>query len=235
MLPDRAQIGALQALRLHPLFAALPTGWEAALTDVASLEVGAGGLLAEAGQPAGDLFIILQGHAKVFVPVGERSEGTVDILGPGSVLGEAAITGLGTYPASAVALDAVTAVRVPGASIRAILDTHPEVLMAMMSTMALSLRGLLNQVTELKLKSTAQRLAMYLVEMAAPGDGPAVVHLPYSKRVVAMKLGMKPETLSRAMGKLEPYGVRVDGRNSILIDDLEALCDYCGFWCEGDG
>lgn len=234
MLPDQAQIGTLQALRIHPLFAALPAGWETVLTDVESLYLDPGAALADAGRPADALFIIRQGHAKVFVPVGERSEGTVDILGPGGVFGEAAITGLGSYPASAVALDAVTAVRVPGASIRAVLDAHPEVLMAMMSTMALSLRGLLNQVTELKLKSTAQRVAMYLVEMATPGDGPALVHLPYSKRVVAMKLGMKPETLSRAMSKLEPFGVRAEGRNSIIIDDRDALCDYCGFWCEGD-
>jgi len=232
MLSEDGHLRALQVLRTHPLFAALPPGWEATLTGIETGRFAAGAMVAKAGAPARDLFIILDGHAKVFVAVGDRPEGIVDILGPGGGFGEIAITGIGAYPASAVALDALEVVRVPGDGIRAYLDDNPQVVTGMMAAMALSLRGLLNQVTELKLKTTAQRLAMYLMQLAGPGPGPALVDLPFSKRVVAMKLGMTPETLSRAMAKLEPLGVTGEGRNRVRIADREALCEFCGFWCE---
>lgn len=232
MLSDTAHLRALQVLRGHPLFMALPAGWEATLTGIRTDSFPAGSMVAEAGTPAADLFIVLDGHAKIFVAVGGRPEGTVDILSSGGVFGETAITGIGTYTASAVALDALDVVRVPGAGIRAYLESHPQVITGMMAAMALSLRGLLNQVTELKLKTTAQRLAMYLVELAGPGAAPTVVDLPFSKRIVALKLGMTPETLSRAMAKLEPYGVTPKGRNQVSLEDRAALCDFCGFWCD---
>lgn len=234
MLGDTSQIRALQVLRAHPLFMALPPGWDATLTGVRTETFAPGTTVAEAGAPAADLFIVLDGHAKIFVSVGDRPDGTVDILGPGGVFGETAITGIGTYTASAIALDALDVVRVPGAGIRAYLDGHPKVVTGMMAAMALSLRGLLNQVTELKLKTTAQRLAMYLVELAGPGSGPVVVTLPFSKRIIAMKLGMTPETLSRAMVKLEPYGVHPRGRNQVSLEDRPTLCDFCGFWCDSE-
>jgi CRP-like cAMP-binding protein len=239
MLREKTSADILQVLRLHPLFMAMPAGWEATLGGIERVSFAPGETVATGGQPAAFLHVVVEGHCKIFVAVGDRPEGIIDILDAGGVFGETAVTGIGRYTASAVALDALTMVRVPGAEIRAFLEAHPKVVMGMMATMAQSLRGLLNQVTELKLKTTAQRLAMYLIELAGrqrPGDlGPTVVDLPFTKRIVAMKLGMTPETLSRAMAKLEPHGVHAGGRNQVHLDDPEALSAFCGFWPDDDG
>ena len=49
--------------------------------------------------------------------------------------------------------------------------------------------------------------------------------LPYDKVLIAGRLGMKPESLSRAFAKLREQGVTVK-QNIAVIDDLESLRDY---------
>ena len=39
-------------------------------------------------------------------------------------------------------------------------------------------------------------------------------------------LNIKPETFSRALAKLEPYGVNAEGRN-IVITDMAQLVEFC--------
>lgn len=45
---------------------------------------------------------------------------------------------------------------------------------------------------------------------------------PFEKALIANRLGMKPESLSRALGKLKPCGVNVD-RDNVTIDDPRKL------------
>jgi CRP/FNR family transcriptional activator FtrB len=52
------------------------------------------------------------------------------------------------------------------------------------------------------LRSGMQRVAAYLDELAAPADGEWIVQLPTTKTLVASRLGMKKETLSRLLRDL---------------------------------
>jgi hypothetical protein len=51
------------------------------------------------------------------------------------------------------------------------------------------------------------------------------VDLPYEKNLIAGRLGMKPESLSRAFRRLGDKGVAID-RNHITIGDVAALRAY---------
>jgi hypothetical protein len=53
-----------------------------------------------------------------------------------------------------------------------------------------------------------------------------VVRLPYDKTLVAARLGMKPESLSRALAKLKSFGVVTKG-NKVELTDIERLRNYC--------
>ena len=55
--------------------------------------------------------------------------------------------------------------------------------------------------------------------------GSCDVTLPYDKMLIAGRLGMKPESLSRAFSRLKSAGVTVK-RNHAEIDDIESLRDY---------
>lgn len=222
---------AAQILAQSPLFARLPQSERDAIARLAEVRSFASGeRLIERGAPATALYAVRSGYVKVFLPGRTaRDEHVIDIHGPGTLIGEAAATGVGDYTVSAVALDAVEALAIPGEALNAALARNYDVVLTVMGAVTGSLRGLLNQVTELKMKSTAQRLAMFLVQLAPVQEGRAEIDLPYSKRVVAEKLGMTPETLSRSIAKLAPVGVTSGGRDRIVVADMEALADFAGF------
>jgi CRP-like cAMP-binding protein len=65
--------------------------------------------------------------------------------------------------------------------------------------------------------SSAQRLAAYLESIAQP-DAQAA-HLPMSKTLLAARLGMKKETLSRLLSDLARQGlIEVSGRDIAIRD-----------------
>lgn len=218
------------------LFVRLPPPEREALAKLAEVRhLETGDRLCEQGAPADTLLVVREGYVKTYVPGRSRKdEQAIDIVGPGAVLGEVAATGVGVHPVSAVALDSVIVLAVPGDALNAALARNYDVVLSLMGSLSGGLRGLLSQVTELKMKSTAERLAMFLVQLSPEEEGAARIPLPYSKRVVAEKLGMTPETLSRSLAKLGPVGVSSCGRDMICVDDMEALAEYAGFWPEED-
>lgn len=68
--------------------------------------------------------------------------------------------------------------------------------------------------------SAAQRVAEWL---ACEGPGGGTLHLP--RRVIADLLGMRPETLSRALSSLASRGAIAVSRTDLHIVDQEALSD----------
>ena len=67
-----------------------------------------------------------------------------------------------------------------------------------------------------------QRVAHYLLTHCATDGGPASIRLPFQKSLLAGKLGLAPEALSRAFSTLRRAGVTVRGR-TIQINDVSAL------------
>ena len=76
-----------------------------------------------------------------------------------------------------------------------------------------------------RLEFLEQRLAQFLVSLAPVKVGSAVVALPYDKSLIAHRLGMKPESLSRAFARLRGQGVTTDG-NRVLVDNMVHLQEY---------
>jgi CRP-like cAMP-binding protein len=72
---------------------------------------------------------------------------------------------------------------------------------------------------------TLQRLAAYLDSIAEPTPAPQVwtARLPVSKTVVAARLGMKKETLSRLLQRLVRRGLIAVAQRDITILDRAGL------------
>ena len=94
----------------------------------------------------------------------------------------------------------------------------------MIAAMSGLLRDQVKEITELKMQSTAERLAGYLAALAgAETMGRKVVRLPCEKRLLADQLGMDPATLSRAFAKLREKGVEASRTDKVVIADVDAL------------
>ena len=101
-------------------------------------------------------------------------------------------------------------------------------IVAMVAVLAKHWRLLIRQIKDLKLRSTAERLAAYLLTLIPATSGPATLKLAEERKLLAGRLGMTPETLSRAFVQLRKLGVSSRGRQ-VQIASVRQLRDFCGF------
>ena len=102
---------------------------------------------------------------------------------------------------------------------------QPQLAFDMLAAASIRLRELVDEVEQLKARSAPQRIADFLVKQTPMTSGPARITLPYEKALIASRLGIKPESFSRALGKLAELGVVVD-RDSVSIDDVARLAAF---------
>jgi len=81
------------------------------------------------------------------------------------------------------------------------------------------------QVKNLKLRTTTERLASYLLALQK-AQGGELIQLPYDKGAIAAELGMARESLSRAFASLEEEAIDVQGAQ-VRIRDRVVLLRRC--------
>ncbi len=178
------------------------------------------------GEPASTIHLVIRGWIKLYRVAANGSEAVVNVFTRGGSFGEAvALRGL-PYPVSAEAVTECEILQVPASSFTSMIHRDPEVAITMLATTFKHLQSLVNQIEQMKAHTGPQRVAEFLLELCDCETGSCVVNLPYDKVLIAGRLGMKPESLSRSFAKLRGVGVRVD-RAHAAIDDIARLRDYC--------
>ena len=206
-------------LRLCPLFSRLPQSGLDALAAASRLRDLAEGE-ALAGEGVSCVFVVVSGEVVI------KAGGTASRLGPGESLGEDVVLGRQPAMASAFASLPSRVLEVPGAAVIDYLEAHFDVAIQLISVLATQLREQVREITDLKMQSTAERLAGFLVGLAGEVTGRAVVRLPCEKRQLADHLGMDPATLSRAFAKLRDKGVSASRSDKVEISDVGRLRNY---------
>lgn len=214
-------------LRSFPLFAQLSqevmTG---VLEDASVVDFAADTVVFREGQVPDYLHVVMHGEIGL-IGLDECSEYTVvEILRPGSVFIEAAVMTSQPYLMGAKALRATTLLQLPARKVRDDVAGTPALAAAMLTSLSAHFRLMITEIKDLKLKTASQRLALYLLELSGTTEGPARVLLPHSKGVIAARIGIRPETLSRALNTLKCLGVAVKGPR-ISISDLSRLHQFC--------
>jgi len=105
--------------------------------------------------------------------------------------------------------------------VRAIFDIDPRYARAIVTELAQCYRTVVKTTKDLKLRSSLERLANYLLRMQQNNDGTHSFELAVEKRRLASFLGMTPENLSRAFKGLQPYGLVVSGNRVEITDQAE--------------
>lgn len=222
--------GAVSALKKNPLFAALPLSEINSLLDGHDVrQFAEGAELFREADTAEQLFLILEGEV-VLLPsaTGGLAQPMVQ-LAAGDAAGEEAVLSGMPYCATARAVAPTTVIAISARTLMTYLEAHFDVAITMISNMAAHLRDQVREITELKMQSTSERLASFLLTLAGSATGHTVVRLPYEKRLLADHLGMDPATLSRAFAKLRDKGVVASRTDKVEIADVGRLRSY------GDG
>ncbi len=177
------------------------------------------------GAPADSVFIVLDGWAKLFRVTQNGAEAVVGVFTKGRSFGEAVAFRNDVYPVGAEAVTDCRLMQVRASIILDMMKSRPEVCTAMLASTFKHLHSLVAQIEQLTAQTGAQRVAEFLIELCPVGEGPCAVTLPYDKVLIAGRLGMKPESLSRAFGRLRDTGVKIT-QNHAAISDVSRLRDY---------
>jgi CRP/FNR family transcriptional regulator len=193
------------------------------LVSTSLKKVGRGEQIFSEGIDATAFFIVVSGKVKIYKLSPDGKEYTLHIHGPGDLVAEAAIFDSMVYPASCMALEDTTLMRVSREGFLNLIRAHPELSLKMMSGYSKRLRQFVAKIEELSLKDIKTRLAGYLIENSSVENGVAVCHLSYSKKELSSLLGTIPETLSRALAFLKQKKLIIEKDNTITIPDPEKL------------
>ncbi len=174
---------------------------------------------------AESIFVVLEGLIKLGRITSSGDDIVVAIYPQGESFGEAAAMKGGTYPVTVEAVEETVLFQVTAKAIAEQIRNHPEMAMAMLASTFRHNHELVLEIETIKGHNGAQRLATFLVALAPVEEGASTFALPYDKGLIAARLGMKPESLSRSISNLRVAGVTVRGGH-VSVADLDRLKDF---------
>ncbi len=169
--------------------------------------------------------VVLAGWIKLFRMSPTGSEAVVSVFTRGESFGEAVALRNVPYPVSAEAVSACEVMHIPSPVLLSLMKEDPEIGISILAATFTHLHSLVAQLEQLKAQTGAQRVAEFLLSLGDRETGECEVELPYDKMLIAGRLGMKPESLSRAFSRLKSVGVKVN-RNHAEIANMETLRAY---------
>lgn len=182
-------------------------------------------LLFQEGDRATCFYIVLEGLVKLYRVNYDGNEAVIHVFGRGEIFAEGAMFLDAVFPVSAEVVSPARLLRIEAVVIRRVIQEHPEIAFAMLASASRHLKMLVDQIEQMKLYSAPERVAEFLLGLTDVRSGPVTLSLPYEKVLIANELGMKPESLSRALAKLRAIDISVEN-DRITIGDARRLADF---------
>lgn len=188
-----------------------------------------GNYLFREGDRADHLYVLLSGMVQMTARGPEGQHTVIEILYPGdSFILAAVITGK-RFLMSAEVVKSSRVLKIPGTELIELIRHGGDFGLRMLATISTQYRSMVRQVKNQRLRTTAQRVAAFLLDLAYDqGRGENCITLPHSKKMLAALLGMSQEGLSRTFTALREQGVVIDHKQ-VQIDSIIKLRRFCGF------
>lgn len=193
-------------------------------TQSSVLRTRRGEVIVRQGERVPSLYAVGFGSVKTRLPQNGSGELVLGLLGPGATFGKSAVLLGQASRVDVVGLDDALLVAVRAACVVALVERNLRFSCNLARALAERNQALVEELETSKLRS-AQRLAAYLDSIAEPAAqaGTWAARLAMSKTLLAARLGIKKETLSRLLREFACGGlIDVAGRE-ITIRDRTAL------------
>ncbi len=214
-----------EEIRDLPLFARTSADSFAALTRGAYVQNFPPQIeLISEGDPADFLYIVASGMVELF-STWEGRETSMGFLKPYDTFILAATIKDSVFLMSARTLEKSRIIMIPSEDVRTVFENDTDFAKSIVRELALCYRASIRHSKTVKLRTSVERLAKYILRQQGREGGADNFALPVEKRKLASFLGMTPENLSRSFAALKNHGVEVSG-NLINIKDAEKLRAY---------
>ncbi len=222
---DRSSSGIRQC---HLLSSLNDLQFDEVMSKMQVLELAEGEILFSRRQAAREIFWVESGQIKLMVSSMDGMEKIIDLVSPGHTFAEAILFDKqASYPVEASAIGASRVWSIDGLHYTGILHNSIDTCFAIMAQLSRRLHSHIAEIDRLSLHNATYRVVSYLLDQVPSTDrGASEVHLDIPKHIIASRLSITPETLSRTFSKLFQldYIQIVDA--NILLKDLEGLKQY---------
>lgn len=178
-----------------------------------------------AGTPANHLYFLDSGLVKIEKLSEWNKELLLNVVSPGEIFGEQAITGEGVFTTSAKALETGVAYSIPTDVFQRFCDRRPDVWRLVVQHFLLCKDELERKIEHLCHSDVRERLVYYLEALARlnPSREPGgnVIHI--SQNELASLVGATRETTSTTLNAMARQGLIALGHRLVMIPSLELL------------
>jgi len=172
-------------------------------------------------------YYIVRGWLKLFTVSSEGVEVIRDILNDTHHFNEGLLFKDNIEPISAQAISDIQVMMTPITVLKQAIEQDAKLAVNLLRETLQKQCELMHTVEHLSIQNAAQRIGCFLLMLCPSEKMQAItLHFPYGKALVAARLGMSPETFSRALLKLSGLcQIKVKGE-MIYIPEIQLLTQY---------
>lgn len=218
-----------QSVRQHYLFSGLGDEEYGEISSHSTLvKLEKGEVLFHRGDPAEHFYFVSSGFVELSLvaPTGEMK--VLEVVGPNRVFAEAvAFMREKKYPVTAESIGDTVLCQVSSAAYLGVLATTPDASMRLISDVCRQLHARVREIERLTVQNARSRLASYLLDHVTDVNGEeATIRLELPRHVIASRLSIQPETLSRLLRNLVDEGILTIEDRVIFVHSLPRLRPY---------
>ncbi len=219
----------LEGMRQHYLFSGLEQeDFDALMQHVSVVQLEKGEILFHRGDKAEFFYFVDAGQMElnIIAPTGQRK--VLEVIGPDRTFAEAvAFIREHKYPVTCEALSDSVVCRIPNDAYVDLIHTNPDACMRLLSDLSRHLHARVREIERLTVQNARDRLIGYLLEhVVASNDDEATIRVELPRHVIASRLSITPETLSRLLRNLVEERILTIEDRVIFVHSLSRLRPY---------
>jgi CRP-like cAMP-binding protein len=217
------------SVRHHYLFAGLnDTDFDGLVTHITPKSLGKGDVLFHRGDHAEYFYFVDTGLVELSLVSATGEKKVLEVVGPGRTFAEA-VTFMRErkYPVTAEALGDSRLCRIPSGHYVDLIKSNSDAALRLLSDISRHLHARVREIEHLTVQNARSRLCSYLLDhVVETHEDEATVRLELPRHVIASRLSVKPETLSRLLRTLVDEGILTIEDKILYVHSLARLRPY---------
>jgi CRP-like cAMP-binding protein len=216
-------------MRQHYLFSGLDQeDFDALVKHVALVSLAKGEVLFHRGDKAEFFYFVGTGQLElnIIAPTGQKK--VLEVIGPERTFAEAvAFIREHKYPVTCEALTDSVLCRIPNDVYVDLIHQNPDACMRLLSDLSRHLHARVREIERLTVQNARDRLVGYLLEhVVETNEDEATIRVELPRHVIASRLSITPETLSRLLRNLVEERILTIEDRVIFVHSLSRLRPY---------